>query len=74
MNNSEIELELIAKFGLERTIAYCEINAFMYNLLYEDIMEEQPEMNLNFAFDYERDWWQDKHDELTKRLSVYERV
>ena len=70
MNNSEIELELIQHFGLEKTIAYCEMNAFMYNLMYEDIMERAPEMNMNFAFDYEAKWWREKGEELIKRMIV----
>jgi hypothetical protein len=70
MSNNEIELELIQHFGLEKTIAYCEMTAFMFGLLYEDVMEEQPELNLNFAYYYEAKWWIEKHDELIKKLSL----
>ena len=69
MNNSEIELELIQHFGLEKTIMYCEMCAFMYNKMYEDVMERCPEINQQFAFDYDRDWWKSKGEELTKRMS-----
>jgi hypothetical protein len=68
MNNDELELELIQHFGLEKTIMYCEMNAFMYNKLYEDVMERAPELNMNFAYDYEAKWWTEKHDELIKRM------
>ena len=69
MNNSELELELIQHFGLEKTIMYCEMCAFMYNKMYEDVMERCPEINQQFAFDYDRDWWKSKCEELTKRMS-----
>ncbi len=66
MKNSEIELELLNKYGLEKTILYCEMTSYMYGLMYEDIMEVQPKLNLDFAFDYEANWWKEKHDELIK--------
>lgn len=69
MNNDELELELIGKFGLEKTITFCEVNAYLYNLLYMDVMERDEKLNLDFAFDYESNWWKEKGEELSKRVS-----
>ena len=65
MNNSEIELELIQHFGLDKTIDFCEMNAFLYDLLYKEHCENCPKDITDL--DYDAEWWKIKHDELLKR-------
>ena len=68
MNNSTIELEMIHKYGMDATIKFCDMVSFMYDLLYRDSLIRNKELNEEFAYDYERDWWRDKYVELTERL------
>ena len=69
MNNSEKELELIYKFGIEAVIKYAEMLAFMYDLLYIDAIGRGLDNN-EFAYNYERDWWLNKCVELEKRMKT----
>jgi hypothetical protein len=64
MNNSELELELIQRFGLDATIKYAEMVSFMYELMCEDFMETNPGKPCDY--EYEQQWWKNKHDELKK--------
>lgn len=66
MNNSEIELELLQHYGLEKTIAFCEMTSFMYKLLYDDCKKTNPAEVCDF--DYEVEWWAKKANELKTRL------
>ena len=62
MNNSEIELELIQHFGLEKTILFCKMTSFMYKLLYEECLDSNPEDKCDFGYDMQ--WWELKYEEL----------
>lgn len=68
MNNSELELELIQHFGLDKTIVYCEMVSFMYDLMCNDYMENNPGEPCDF--DYERQWWKSKYNELLGRQII----
>lgn len=68
MNNSEIELALIYRFGLDAFLLYCDMISFMYNLQHEDALKRGMDTN-ELAYDYERDWWEAKGKELKERFS-----
>ena len=69
MNNSELELELIARYGLDSTILFAEMVSTMYNIMHEDMLKKGFE-TYECAYDYESGWWLDKHNELLKRRNV----
>lgn len=64
MNNSEIELELMQSFGLDKTVTFAEMVSVMYDLLYKDTVSRNAEDMCDY--DYDRDWWKKKYTELKK--------
>ena len=69
MNNDEIELELIQRFGLDKTIMFCEMVSIMFDMMYAHAITYKDEDDV-CDYDFDRDWWKDKHNELIKRVSV----
>lgn len=69
MNNSEIELELMLKFGLDKVVIFAEMASVMYDMLYKDVQSRN--IDDVCEYDYERNWWKKKHIELKKRQKSY---
>lgn len=62
MYNEEIYQRLLEEFGEEQMHNVCDIISVLYDIKYmasknEDAVSE---------FDYEREWWMNKHKELLK--------
>lgn len=68
MNNSEIEVALIQRFGLEKTIYFCEMASVMYEMMYKDVMSRHFKDDVcDYSFDAQ--WWKDKGVELKNRMN-----
>ena len=68
MNNSEIEVALIQRFGLEKTIYFCEMASVMYQMMHNDVMKRHFKDDVcDYSFDAQ--WWHDKHVELKNRMN-----
>jgi hypothetical protein len=72
MNNSVIELEIIQRFGLDKTVSFCEMVSFMYELMHDDVKERG--MAHEFDYDFDRDWWANKCQELKRITNETKRV
>jgi len=62
LSNSELYDKLEKQFGVEKMISASFVISTMFNHIYESSPKEEV---INEA-SYERDWWMDKHYELTK--------
>jgi len=62
MYNHDLLNKMIDEFGMDKVTEFAEMISFMHNILYEEQMtngrDELTEHN------FERDWWQDKFQEL----------
>lgn len=70
MYNKEVLEELISKFGIENTILFCKMEAFKNDVLYKGCIETNESTTDCVEFDFERDWWQNKYEELNKTKSL----
>jgi len=66
MYNEEIYQKLLKEFGEEKMTMVTDIISVLYDIKYKstnnlDSLDE---------FDYERDWWTEKHIELIKQKEV----
>ncbi len=66
MYNEEIYQKLLKEFGEEKMTMVTDIISVLYDIKYKstnnlDSLDE---------FDYERDWWAEKHIELIKQKEV----
>lgn len=66
MYNNEIYDKLVQEFGLGKMASICYIISTYQNIRFSssktlDVLDE---------FDYERDWWLNKHEELIKLKEV----
>lgn len=67
MSNRENNIlkQLIADYGLEKTISFCEMSAFVYGEMYKDICDNPMDnQELVYEYDYQRWRWQQTLDEL----------
>jgi hypothetical protein len=68
MYNSDILEHLIAKYGIDDTIKFCDMesekNALLAQSVEED-MQHHPEPN---EWRFERDWWADSSKQLKSRI------
>lgn len=70
MDNSErtIVEQLIALYGIEKTISFCEMNVFVYGKMYEEICQRTMDnQELIYEYDYQHWRWQQTLNELTGR-------
>lgn len=70
MYNKEVLEELVRKFGIENTILFCKMEALKNAVLYEDCIKNNENTTDCVEFDFERDWWQNKYEELNKTNSL----
>jgi hypothetical protein len=70
MYNKEVLEELVKKFGIENTILFCKMEALKNSILYEDCIKNNEDTTDCIEFDFERDWWQNKYEELNKTKAL----
>jgi hypothetical protein len=68
MNNSEIEAELIRRYGIDNVILFSEMVAVMFDMLFEHAATYTPEDPCDYDFD--REWWTKRSLELKKNVEV----
>ena len=61
-----MELELIQHYGFEATIKFSEMASFMYGIMCEEYVKNNPHEPCEF--EYEQQWWAKKHDDLLSRM------
>jgi hypothetical protein len=66
MYNEDIYQKLLKEFGEEKMASVCDIISTLYDIRHNasknvETIEE---------FDYERQWWMDKHVELVKQKEI----
>lgn len=81
MNNNDIELALIQKFGIKKTVIFCELATVMYDMLYTDWCKNHPISKdhepLPFDYtelDYERDCWKESYERLSEMGKTLEQL
>jgi hypothetical protein len=71
MYNKEILKELIRRYGVEKTIIFCEMESVRNSLLQLTTKEEDGPTE----FEFERNWWKEngeelKHTRIAKALNL----
>lgn len=62
MYNHDLMNRMIDRFGINKVTEFAEMVSFMHSVLYEEELtngRDEPTEHL-----FERDWWQDKYEEL----------
>lgn len=67
MYNSEILDHLIAKYGIDDVIKFCEMESEKNTLLANDFEKNRTKNSEPCEFLYERDWWATANKQLKKR-------
>jgi hypothetical protein len=67
MYNHDLLNKMIDKFGIDKVAEAAEIISFMHDVLYNDALERGNDELTEHNF--ERDWWQDKFDELKTKVA-----
>jgi hypothetical protein len=67
MYNSEILDHLIAKYGIDDVIKFCEMESEKNALLADDFEKNKTRDSEPSEFSYERDWWSIANKQLKKR-------
>jgi hypothetical protein len=70
MYNKEVLEELVKKFGIDNTILFFKMEALKNAILYEGCIKNNENTTDCVEFDFERDWWQNKYEELNKTKSL----
>lgn len=66
MYNEEIYQKLSAEFGESRMATVTDVISMLYDIKYQAAKNTDA---LN-EFDYERDWWMEKHKELINKIET----
>lgn len=64
--NEEIYQKLLKEFGVEKMVNVCNVISTLYDIKYNATKN----LDALSEFDYERDWWLNKHKELIKQIEV----
>jgi hypothetical protein len=67
MYNHDLLNKMIDKFGMEKVTEFAEMVSFMHDVLYQEAKANGPDDITEH--NYERDWWQDKFDELKTKVA-----
>ena len=71
MYNEEIYKKLLEEFGEDKMLHVTHIISVLYDIKYNNVKTEE----CLCGYDYERDWWNNKHVELIKQLNItYEHI
>ena len=68
MFNNELLNEMIKQFGSNDVLLYCKMESAKNDILYKDCVSRNEEHVECIEYDYERDWWNAKHNELFEEL------
>jgi hypothetical protein len=66
MYNEEIYQKLLKEFGENKMVTVTDVISIFYDIKYSSTNN----LNLSDEFDYERNWWKEKHIELIKQKEV----
>ena len=66
MYNQEIYEKLLKEFGEEKMASVTDVISCLYDIKYNSAKH----LNTLTEYDYERDWWKNKHVELLKNIEV----
>lgn len=66
MFNEEIYQKLLKEFGEDKMASVCDIVSTLYDIKYNASKND----DAYIEFDYEREWWMNKHKELVKLKEV----
>lgn len=66
MYNKEIYQKLLEEFGEEKMVTVTDVISALYNIKYNATKN----FDAHLEYDYERDWWMDKHIELVNNKEV----
>lgn len=71
MCNEEVLKKMINAFGLKKATQFSEMLGYMYDVLYKDHMENDP--NSFTEHDFESKWWNEKYKQLksTEACIIY---
>lgn len=68
MYNSEILDHLIAKYGIDDVIKFCEMESEKNSLLADDFNRNKNKNSEPNEFSYDRDWWAMANKQLKRRI------
>lgn len=63
MYNNMILDQMVQKYGLEKAVDFCKMVSTFY-----DIKFKNAPPSCFDEFDFERQWWLDKHNELSEKI------
>lgn len=67
MFNNELVDKMIETFGLQYVLLYCTMEATKNDILYQDCVSRNEHLDC-IEYDYERDWWKAKREELVNQI------
>jgi len=74
MYNELLVNELVKKYGIERTISYCEMKSHECGMIYDECHKEGNRPYEEYMdFGYDRMWWNEKSYEL-KQITYNDRT
>lgn len=67
--NNEIKDKLIADFGVDKTIDFCQMVSVMYRMLHDDLVKRglASEDYDEFDYGFESVWWKTRCEELKRK-------
>lgn len=66
MSNSEIERQLIRKFGVVDVIKFCNMMGEAYRIMDEDVRGRG--IANEFDYDFDSQWWANRYNEYVNKL------
>jgi hypothetical protein len=66
MYNEEIYNKLLEEFGEEKMLQITDVISVLYDIKYQ----ASKDLDALNEYDYERDWWMNKHKELIKLKEI----
>jgi hypothetical protein len=68
MYNSDILQHLIAKYGIDDTIKFCDMESEKNALLAQSVEEDMQHHSEPNEWRFERDWWAESSKQLKSRI------
>lgn len=66
MYNKEIYQKLLEEFGEDKMTSVCDVISTLYDIKFQATKN----FDAHLEFDYERDWWMNKHKELINKIET----